>query len=167
MKITRHALKLTLFAILLCLGISSQAETIKGEAHDFTLKSNSGKNLRLSDFRGQVVLINFWATWCGPCRQEMPKLDELYKRYKRAGVAVWGVNVEDDSSLAENFLKNNPVDFPVLYDVSSEVSELYNVDAMPTTVIVDRNGKMRHLHRGYKPGYEKIYRQQIKELLKE
>jgi len=167
MKITRHTLKLALLAILLCLGNLSHAETIKGEAHDFTLKSNSGKNLRLSDFRGQVVLINFWATWCGPCRQEMPKLDELYKRYKRAGVAVWGVNVEDDSSLAENFLKNNPVDFPVLYDVSSEVSELYDVDAMPTTVIVDRNGKMRHLHRGYKPGYENIYRQQIKELLKE
>jgi len=167
MKITRNRLKLTLFTVLFCVGLVSQAESIKSEAHDFTLKSNSGKNLRLSDFRGQVVLINFWATWCGPCRQEMPKLDELYKRYKRAGVAVWGVNVEDDSSLPENFLKNNPVDFPILYDVTSEVSERYNVDAMPTTVIVDRDGKIRHLHRGYKPGYEKIYRQQIKELLKE
>jgi len=167
MKITRNTLKLSLFTILLCVGFVSQAESIKSKAHDFTLKSNSGENLRLSDFRGQVVLINFWATWCGPCRQEMPKLDELHKRYKRAGVAVWGVNVEDDSSLPENFLKNNPVDFPILYDVTSEVSELYNVDAMPTTVIVDRNGKIRHLHRGYKPGYEKIYRQQIKELLKE
>ena len=167
MKITRNTLRLTLFTILLCVGFVSQAESTKSKAHDFTLKSNSGENLRLSDFRGQVVLINFWATWCGPCRQEMPKLDELHKRYKRAGVAVWGVNVEDDSSLPENFLKNNPVDFPILYDVTSEVSELYNVDAMPTTVIVDRNGKIRHLHRGYKPGYEKIYRQQIKELLKE
>lgn len=167
MKITHHKLKLAIFSILLCVGFTIQAESIKSEAHDFTLKSNSGENLRLSDFRGQVVLINFWATWCGPCRQEMPKLDELYKRYKRAGVAIWGVNVEDDSALADNFLKNNPVSFPILYDVTSEVSELYKVDAMPTTVIVDRNGKMRHLHRGYKPGYEDIYRQQIRELLKE
>ncbi len=146
---------------------ASNANEVSGEAPDFTLKSSTGKNLQLSDFRGQVLLINFWATWCGPCRQEMPKLNDIHKRYKRAGVAVWGVNVEDDSNLADTFLSNNPVDFPVLYDVTSKVSELYNVDAMPTTVIVDRDGKMRYLHRGYKPGYEDIYRKQIKALLRE
>ncbi len=160
---------ITLLAVVFSLGISTglHAETQQSEAPDFTLKSNSGKNLRLSDFKGQIVLINFWATWCGPCRQEMPKLDALFKRYQRAGLELWGINVEDDPGLADKFLKKNPVSFPVLYDVSSEVSERYKIDAMPTTVIVDRDGNIRHLHRGYKPGYEDIYRQQIKALMRE
>ena len=159
-----------IFALMtLCLSISlgSQAEAISGDAKDFTLKSNKGKNLRLEDMRGQIVVINFWATWCGPCRQEMPKLDELYKRYKRAGVTIWGINVEDKQSLPDAYLTENPVSFPVLYDTESTVSKLYNVEAMPTTIIVDRDGKMRYLHLAYKPGYEDIYRQQIKELMRE
>lgn len=155
------------FLFSLSLSFGAHPDSVKGKAPDFTLKSNSGENLQLSDFRGQIVVINFWATWCGPCRQEMPKLDALYKRYQRAGLVMWGVNVEDDPSLADKLLKENPVSFPILYDVSSTVSELYKVDAMPTTVIVDRDGNMRHLHRGYKPGYEDIYRQQIKALMRE
>ncbi|MDY0005650.1 MAG: TlpA disulfide reductase family protein [Spongiibacteraceae bacterium] len=143
------------------------AKTLQGEAPDFTLKSNSGKNLRLSELRGQVVMINFWASWCGPCRQEMPILDALHKRYAKAGFSVLGVNVEQDSGLADQLLKDIPVSFPVLYDPDSVVSKLYAVDAMPSTVMVDRDGRMRYLHRGYKPGYEDDYRDQIVELLSE
>ncbi|HUH37656.1 MAG TPA: TlpA disulfide reductase family protein [Spongiibacteraceae bacterium] len=143
------------------------AKTLQGEAPDFTLKSNSGKNLRLSELRGQVVMINFWASWCGPCRQEMPILDALHKRYAKAGFSVLGVNVEQDSGLADQLLKDIPVSFPVLYDPDSVVSKLYDVDAMPSTVMVDRDGRMRYLHRGYKPGYEDDYRDQIVELLSE
>jgi len=150
------ALSVVLFATL------SHAKDISGKAPDFTLKSNSGKNLQLSDFRGQIVLINFWATWCGPCRQEMPKLNEIHKRYQRAGVTVLGVNVEDDSNLADDFLSKNPVDFPILYDTTSKVSELYKVDAMPYTVLVDADGEMFYLHRGYKAGDEKAYTRRIK-----
>jgi len=66
------------------------------QAPDFALKSSTGQNLRLSEYRGDVVMINFWATWCGPCRQEMPLLDELYSRYQRVGFNLLGVNIDDD-----------------------------------------------------------------------
>ncbi|BFM17725.1 TlpA disulfide reductase family protein [Maricurvus nonylphenolicus] len=152
-------------ALLACL--NATAETISGAAPDFTLKSNGGKNLRLSEHRGEVVMINFWASWCGPCRQEMPELDKLHQRYQDAGFTVLGVNVETDTKAANKLLKKIPVTFPVLYDTESTASKLFDVDAMPTTLLVDRNGQLRYLHRGYKPGYEDKYRQQIKELIRE
>ncbi|NHN37778.1 TlpA family protein disulfide reductase [Pseudomaricurvus alcaniphilus] len=143
------------------------ANNLSGAAPDFTLKSTQGDNLRLEEERGNVVLLNFWASWCGPCRQEMPKLDELHQRYQAAGFKVLGVNVETDSDAALAMLKKLPVSFPVLFDSDSAASKLYDVDAMPTTVLIDRDGQLRYLHRGYKPGYEELYREQIKELIRE
>lgn len=137
------------------------------QAPDFALKSSTGQNLRLSEFRGDVVMINFWATWCGPCRQEMPLLDELYTRYERVGFNLLGVNIDDDSSRAMDMIEELGVNFPVLFDARKEVSELYAVDAMPVTVIVDREGTVRHVHHGYKPGYEDMYLDQIRSLLRE
>jgi peroxiredoxin len=136
-------------------------------APDFALKSSSGQNLRLSEYRGDVVMINFWATWCGPCRQEMPLLDELYSRYQRVGFNLLGVNIDDDSSPAMAMIDELGVSFPVLFDSSKEVSRLYRVDAMPVTIIVDREGNVRHVHQGYKPGYEQQYLDQVRALLRE
>ena len=136
-------------------------------APDFALKSSTGANLRLSEYRGDVVMINFWATWCGPCRQEMPLLDQLYSRYRRVGFSLLGVNIDDDSSRAMDMIHELGVSFPVLFDARKEVSKLYNVDAMPVTVLVDREGNVRHVHKGYKPGYEEMYLDQIRSLLRE
>jgi peroxiredoxin len=137
------------------------------EAPDFALKSSTGENLRLSEFRGDVVMINFWATWCGPCRQEMPLLDELYQRYERVGFSLLGVNIDDDSRKAMTMISDLGVNFPVLFDSTKAVSKLYQVDAMPVTVIVDRDGKVRYVHQGYKPGYEDKYLDEIRSLLRE
>lgn len=136
-------------------------------APDFTLKSHHGENLRLSEYRGQVVLINFWASWCAPCRQEMPLLDALHGKYAPLGFTVLGVNVEQDPAQARAMLERIPVSFPVVYDSSSSVSKLYDVIAMPTTVIVDRNGDARYLHRGFKPGDEEQYQRHVRALLME
>ncbi len=136
-------------------------------APDFALKSSTGANLRLSEYRGDVVMINFWATWCGPCRQEMPLLDQLYSRYQRVGFSLLGVNIDDDSSRAMDMIRELGVSFPVLFDARKEVSKLYDVDAMPVTVLVDREGNVRHVHKGYKPGYEEMYLDQIRSLLRE
>ena len=136
-------------------------------APDFVLKSASGENLRLSEFRGDVVMINFWATWCGPCRQEMPLLDEMYIRYQRVGFNLLGVNIDDDPRKALNMISELGVSFPVLFDVRKEVSKLYKVDAMPVTILVDRDGKVRHVHQGYQPGYEQDYLDEIRSLLRE
>jgi len=143
------------------------ANPVGEEAGNFTLKSADGSNIRLSEHRGQVVLLNFWASWCGPCRQEFPHLDALHQRYADLGFTVFGVNVEQDRASADKILREIPVTFPVLFDDNNVVSELYKVDAMPMTVLVDRNGVVRALHRGYKPGYEDTYDKEVRALLKE
>ncbi len=136
-------------------------------APDFALKSASGENLRLSEYRGEVVMINFWATWCGPCRQEMPLLDELYDRYARVGFRLLGVNIDDNRQQAIRMVEELDVSFPVLFDSEKSVSKEYQVEAMPVTVLVDRDGKVRYVHHGYQPGYEQHYLTEIRELLRE
>ncbi len=136
-------------------------------APDFALKSATGDNLRLSEYRGEVVMINFWATWCGPCRQEMPHLEELYNRYQRVGFNLLGVNIDDDSGRAMQMVEELGVTFPVLFDEQKEVSKLYSVEAMPVTLLLDRSGTVRHVHLGYQPGFEEKYLTEIRALLRE
>jgi peroxiredoxin len=139
----------------------------QSKAPDFTLVSNAGENLRLSEYRGDVVLINFWASWCGPCRQEMPVLSALHDKYSALGFTVLGVNVESDSGKARKLLQQLPVSFPVVFDHDSVVSREYDVVAMPSTVLVDRDGNIRYLHKGYKAGFEEVYQQQVRDLIRE
>ena len=166
---TTHTLRSILVAGLLCLfGLNlADAASVSGPAPNFTLKSLSGKNLKLSEMTGNVVLINFWASWCGPCRQEMPLLNDLHNKYESLGFTVIGVNVEEQSDAARGFISDYPVDFPILLDNNNQVSKLYNVVAMPTTVVVDRDGNLRFLHKGYKPGDEQEYRKMVKTLIRE
>ena len=161
--------KLVTGLALMVLAASSLASSgLTGKpAPDFALKSSTGENLRLSEYRGDVVMINFWATWCGPCRQEMPLLDQLYSRYERVGFNLLGVNIDDDSNRAMDMIRELGVNFPVLFDARKEVSKLYDVDAMPVTVLVDREGNVRYVHQGYKPGYEEMYLDQVRSLLRE
>ncbi|MFO7602610.1 MAG: TlpA disulfide reductase family protein [Gammaproteobacteria bacterium] len=159
---------LVIAVVLLTFTTGSQAaQALKGPATDFTLKSRDGKNIKLSELRGQVVMINFWASWCGPCRQEMPLLEDIHNKYSALGFTLLGVNVEEDSSKANAYLRDVSVTFPILYDTKNSVSKAYNISAMPSTVMVDRDGNLRYLHHGYKPGYEKEYEKQIKALIRE
>src|SRR6186997_597618 len=144
------------------------AASSSGPAPAFQLSGRGGKTIDLSQFKGQVVMINFWATWCGPCRQEMPLLEDIYKKYKPMGFTMLGVNVEPDSAGAEAWLsKQKPVSFPIAFDTESKVSKLYKVAGMPSTVFVDRKGNVRVMHKGYKPGDENFYLSQIRSMLKE
>lgn len=158
---------LVLLASVMFFISAAQAAEVQGKAPDFTLKSSSGKNLKLSEHRGEVVLLNFWASWCGPCRKEMPYLEQIQEKYADYGFTVMGVNVEEDSSKAKKMLKDIPVSFPILYDTTNSVSKAYKVSAMPTTVIIDRDGNMRYLHKGYKSGDEATYKQWVKKLIRE
>jgi peroxiredoxin len=143
------------------------AGPISGVAPDFTLQTQSGESRSLAEHKGDVVMINFWATWCAPCRQEMPYLEALYQRYGALGFTLLGVNVEKDPVGATEWLAETPVSFPILFDPENEVSELYDVIAMPNTVLIDRQGNLRYLHHGYKPGYENEYQTQIRALIRE
>ena len=139
----------------------------RGPAPNFTLTDRNGRSVSLSDLRGQVVMINFWASWCGPCREEMPLLEQIHRRYASLGFTLLGINVEEDSADADAWLKDRPVSFPILYDPENGVSKLYKVVAMPSTVLVDRQGNVRFLHYGFKPGTENDYQDQVRTLVRE
>jgi len=148
-------------------GRAAAALAPASQAPDFTLRSAEGRNLRLSEQRGRVVMVNFWATWCGPCRQEMPHLNKLYEKYRSSGFVLLGVNVDDDTRQAAGVASRLGVTFPVLPDADKRVSREYDLSAMPSTVLIDRDGRVRYLHRGYQNGFEDTYDRQIRELLKE
>ena len=116
---------------------------------------------------GKLVLVNFWATWCGPCQQEMPLLDQMYKKYKPAGFTLIGVNVDKEGPAVKDLMARKPVSFPVLLDPANQVSKAYHVDEMPSSVIIDRKGEIRYIHRGYRPGDENEYQDRIRQLIRE
>ena len=141
--------------------------TAQAAAPDFTLKSAEGRNLRLQEQRGQVVLVNFWASWCGPCKQEMPHLNRIYDKYRASGFTLLAVNIDDDARHGAATASKWGLKFPVLLDAEKNVTRLYDLGAMPSTVLIDRDGKVRYLHRGYREGVEEAYERQIRELVKE
>lgn len=149
------------------LAMTSMVGASASRAPTFALPSRSGDTVSLDQLKGKVVMLNFWASWCGPCRQEMPLLDQMHKRYSALGFTMVGVNVDTNSKDAEDWLSKTPVSFPVLFDRESKVSKMYEVSAMPSTVFIDRHGNVRSLHRGYKAGDEGEYLNQIRALLKE
>jgi peroxiredoxin len=167
MKCTTRLLLLTVLSTVAALTATATTLQTGAPAPAFQLNSNAGKPLALADFRGQIVLLNFWASWCGPCRQEMPILEQLNRQYHGKGVALLGVNVEPDSAAAVQWLKATPVTFPILFDTDSKVSKLYEVAGMPNTVIIDRKGLVRYIHRGYAAGAENDYLNQIRALIRE
>jgi peroxiredoxin len=140
---------------------------VGGDAPDFVLPSADGSNRRLSEYHGDVVMLNFWATWCGPCRQEMPQLEKIYERYEPAGFTLLGINVDADSEKAARMAESVGVSFPVLFDEDKSVSKLYDIRAMPVTVMIDRDGRVREVHHGYRPGVEASYLDQVRDLLRE
>lgn len=158
----------TLLALIACFSLSGASGAGNpGAAPEFRLANRAGGQVALSELRGQVVMINFWASWCGPCRQEFPALDEMYRKYKPMGFTLVGINVESEKSDAERFLSQQQVSFPILFDPDNKVSGSYGVRAMPTTVLVDRRGRLRWQHMAYKPGDEAKYIEQIRAALRE
>lgn len=153
--------------LVIVLSTPALAGVVEKPAPAFSLPDSTGQTVSLDDFHGQVLLINFWASWCGPCRQEMPLLEALHQRYEPLGFTLLGINVDEDSALADKFLQGMPVSFPILYDRTNSVSKAYDVIAMPTTVIVDREGRVRFVHYGYEAGYENDYQDQVRTLIRE
>ena len=136
-------------------------------APNIALPNPDGKIMTLSELNGKVVLVDFWASWCGPCRKEMPLLDELHAKYSDLGFTVLGVNVEQQNQKAKEFINELNVSFPILLDEQNTVSKLYDVEAMPTTVVIDRNSNLRYVHYGYQAGDEKLYKKMVKALIRE
>ena len=144
------------------------APTMVGkDAPDFVLKTLAGTNLRMSEFRGQVVLVNFWARWAGDSRQEMPALNKINTTYERAGLVVLGISVDEDLRRAREFAEAMKVSYPIMFDTGSDIGREYLLEKMPMTILVDRSGVVRYSHVGFKTGDDRIYLENIRELLRE
>jgi len=155
-------------ACLVLAAFATQAKVApNAPAPDFTLRQIDGPNLRLGEQRGRVVMVNFWATWCGPCRVELPHLQRLSDKYRASGFTVLAINIDEDPHKAARLAQQLGMRFPVLLDTGKQVSRTYDLNAMPSTVLVDRDGRVRHVHRGYRDGYAEIYDRQIRDLLRE
>ncbi|MDP9055319.1 MAG: TlpA family protein disulfide reductase [Acidobacteriota bacterium] len=140
---------------------SRQAIASKG-APDFTLKDTRGKRVRLSDFKGQVVVLNFWATWCGPCKTEIPWFIDFQKQWQARGFTVLGVSMDEDGWKAiDPYVAEKKINYPVVL-ADERVNEAYGgIEALPTTLIVGRDGKVRFIHSGLiaRADYEKEIQQ--------
>ena len=145
------------------------AQSIGEEAPEFESISIDGVQTKLSDLRGKVVLLDFWASWCGPCREELPFLVELYEAKKDDGFEILAINVDENSEIIEPFLTKLGVDLPfsVLPNPDGSLPELYNIPGMPTAVFVDRSGTIRGIHAGFRESYKEKYQNELTTLLEE
>ena len=160
------------FTTILTLILLTSAALSEQEAADFTLTSISGEEITLSDYRGQVVLIDFWATWCPPCRNEIPHFNELYREYKEKGLMVIGVSLDrGGSKVVANFMESTEIIYPVVIgdrETPGVYQEYLRPDergGIPFTFLLDREGKIRYSYVGYRE--KAVFEEDIKKLLDE
>ncbi len=161
------ALVVSLIAVSASGSLADVPTMVGKDAPDFVLKSLDGTNLRLSEFRGQVVLVNFWARWANDSRREMPALNRINTTYARAGLVVLGISIDEDLRRAREFADSMKVSYPVMLDTGSDLGRDYQLGRLPMTILVDRSGVVRYSHLGYKRGDDRLYLDHIRELLRE
>lgn len=136
-------------------------------APDFALKSSVGKNLRLSEYRGDVVLLNFWTKSCSRCREQLDQIDRLYQDHVDDRFTVLSVAITDDPHHVQGIVDSMKLTFPVLYDVRKTAARLYDPSSIPLTLLIDSHGRIRHRYSKYRRGDEDAYREQLTALLAE
>lgn len=131
------------------------------------LLANTQQALDLNTYKGKVVLIDFWATWCPPCKKSMPFLNSFRNEKQKDGFEIIAINVDENTEEAKQFLTNNPVDYPIAFDSKGSCPSVFDVKAMPSSYLVDKSGKIRLVHLGFRDGDETIIRQHVTQLLAE
>jgi peroxiredoxin len=135
-------------------------------APDFALPAFAGDNVRLSEYRGQPVILSFWSSRCGTCAPALSELDRLFATYRSSGLVVLGISVDDDPQRARDYARAHVTAFPLLLDQAKSVSRSYGIDRLPTTVLIDRAGAVRYLHNDFR-SEDPSYVAQIRALLDE
>jgi len=158
--------------LVLCAGFVAFAFAPRNEintaALDFTGKTADGKVVKLSDFKGKVVLLDFWASWCGPCKEEFPFLVKLHDKLKKKNFTVLAVNVDIELEKMQNFLSKQKAQpaFPIVFDQQGALPRLYDVEGMPTTVLIDQKGIIRYRHTGFTKVEKKKIVEEVVALMK-
>jgi peroxiredoxin len=166
--LTASLLGLTAVIILAVpLSAWSARPVLSKAAPDFALKSVTGDNLRLSEYRGEVVMLYFWSTRCGRCRDQLTKLNALYSEHREQEFQLLSVNIDKNQDLAREATASLGLQFPVMIDAQKTVSRLYELGTIPFTVLIDPTGMVRYLHAGYKRGDELMYGDEMEILLAE
>lgn len=151
--------------LAVCLCITSNTVAATGIAADFTLNSNKG-SIKLSDYRGKVVLLDFWASWCGPCRESFPWMQHMHEKYVHQGLTIVAINMDKDSKLASAFLKAHPANFTIAYDPEGRVATSYSLIGMPSSFLIDDQGQIQEQYIGFHAGGNEANEEKIKSLLK-
>ena len=167
----RSPRRLWLIALVLGAGLPALAEpgyALLGQtAPDFALHAAAGSNVRLSEHRGDVVVLSFWSSRCTPCRTQLTALSRSLATYRSAGLTIYGIGVDDDAELSLEYARSVRVDFQLLLDPGKGVARSYQVDNLPFTVLIDRGGNVRYALRDYSAASNGLYLQQLRALLNE
>ncbi len=153
--------------ILLIYSSVFYAQAVGDKAPDFSMADINGNTVRLSDLKGKVILVDFWASWCVPCKKSMPHIIELYNNRTDSAFTVIAVNVDEERSKINDFANsiNVTFPFPVIFDKESKLPPLYNVEGMPTSIIIDKEGVIRFKETGFTSDVKEKMDSMIKELL--
>jgi cytochrome c biogenesis protein CcmG, thiol:disulfide interchange protein DsbE len=135
---------------LLCVAISIHAANVGQTAPEFSLPNASGATQRLDTFKGQVVLVDFWASWCGPCRQSFGFLNRMHGEYSKKGLTIIGINVDENPKDAARFLDKIPAQFSVIYDALGVTPKAFDLKVMPSSYLIGRDGTIRFVHQGFR-----------------
>lgn len=148
----------------LMLALPASAAESGHQAPGFELPSRQGM-LRLGDFKGKTVYLDFWASWCGPCRQSFPWLNDMQARYGDKGLRVIGVNVDQNSEDAKAFLKQHTASFDIAFDDAGKLPRAYAIKGMPTSVLIGPDGRVLSVHNGFRNDYRQDREQEIRRSL--
>ena len=165
MNARRFVVSFVLAVSLAGIALTAQALGPGSKAPAIALKDFAGKDFAWSSLSGKVVLVDFWASWCAPCKQELPVLEALYKKYKGRGFEIIGVNQDEDRGNAEKFLRRSPLSFVVLHDAQRAVAAAYAPQKMPSSYLIDRRGLVRYVHAGFKASDAEQLEKEIRGLL--
>jgi cytochrome c biogenesis protein CcmG/thiol:disulfide interchange protein DsbE len=162
---SRGALALAMFALVGMPALALAVEVGEPPPEIDLPELNSGKQIKLAALRGKVVVVDFWASWCAPCKEEMPVLESLSKRYKDQLVVI-GVSVDNEAGNAKKFLSTVKVSFPIVHDAGHRVADKFKPPRMPTSYVIDKAGKIRFVHAGFRKEDGPKLEEEIVKLLK-
>jgi peroxiredoxin len=163
----RFALVIAVFCFVFALAVGSYAGAlgVGTKAPEIDLADLDGKVVKVAELKGKVVLVDFWASWCAPCREELPVLEALHNKYASQGLVVVGVNGDSERANMDKFLRRTKLSFRVVHDASRGVAARYAPTKMPSSYLIDRTGLVRHVHAGFKAGDADELEREIKALL--